>query len=137
MSHRLLLGAVLALAAAGFCGAQEPAKAAPAAGFTVARMVVCTGLENREPVGEASSFPATTEKVYCYLEARDVTADAQVTFVWSRDGQELNRTVLPLRQGARWRTHAVKTLYGKTGEWQVTLLDAAGHTANKVAFKVE
>ena len=52
-----------------------------AAGFTISRAVVGTGVENNEPVGAAESFPGTTEKVYCFLEAADIAKDTEVSFV--------------------------------------------------------
>ncbi len=43
--------------------------------FTVARLVIAGSVENREPVGIVDAFSSTTEKVYCFLEARDIAED--------------------------------------------------------------
>ena len=121
--------------------AQEKAKEEGAAkegpGFTVARLVVGTGVENREPTGVAEAFPASTEKVYCYVEATNIAKDTEVSLAWSLGGKEIWKTSLPLKMGPRWRTNAFKSLKGLKGDWKVELKDAAGNLVKEVKFKVE
>ena len=103
--------------------AQEKAKGEGAAkegpGFTVARLVVGTGVENREPTGVAETFPASTEKVYCFLETTNIAKDTEVSLVWSLGGKEMWKISLPLKMGPRWRTHAFKSLGGLKGDWNI------------------
>jgi len=106
-------------------------------GVSVARLVVGTGVENREPAGVAETFPAATEKVYCFLEATNIPEDMEVTFIWSHGGKEMLKTLLPLKMGPRWRTHADKSLYGLKGDWKVEVRDAKGNLLKDVKFKVE
>jgi hypothetical protein len=106
-------------------------------GFTIARAVIGTGVENSEPVGVAETFPASTEKVYCFLEAKDIGQDAEVSFVWFHGQKEMLKTSLPLKQGPRWRTNASKNLRGLTGDWKVEIKDASGNLLKEVTFKVE
>jgi hypothetical protein len=108
-----------------------------AAGFPISRAVVGTGVENLEPVGMAEIFPATTEKVYCFLEATDITKDTEVSFVWFHGQDELLKTTLPLKEGKRWRTYADKNLRGLKGDWKVEIKDADGNLLKEVKFKVE
>ena len=121
--------------------AQEKAKEGGAAkegpGFTVARLVVGTGVENREPTGVADSFPASTEKIYCYVEAMNVAKDTEVSLVWSLGGKEIWKTSLPLKMGPRWRTNAFKSIKGLKGDWKVELKDTAGNLVKEMKFKVE
>ena len=121
--------------------AQEKAKgeATPKEGaaFTVTRLVVGTGVENREPTGVAEAFPASTEKVYCYLEATNIAKDTEVSMVWSLGGKEISKTSLPLKAGPRWRTNAIKSVKGLTGDWKVEVKDASGNLAKEAKFKVE
>jgi len=121
--------------------AQEKAKEGTAAkegpGFTVARLVVGTGVENREPAGVSETFPASTEKIYCFLEATNIVKDTEVSFVWSLGGKEIGKINLPLKMGPRWRTHTSKNLMGLKGDWKVEIKDAAGNLAKDVKFKVE
>lgn len=60
-------------------------EAPEAAGFTIERMVVGTGIENKEPVGASDKFPATTEQVFCFIEAKDIDEDTTITVVWSHE----------------------------------------------------
>lgn len=123
----------------GFSFAQDDTTTAPqtSGALTVTKLAVGTGVENRELVGEAQSFPAATEKVYCFLEAKDIPADTDAIFVWYLGDKEVNKTTLPVRQGARWRTWANKTINGKTGDWKIELQDANGSVLSTVTFKVE
>jgi hypothetical protein len=116
--------------------AQEKAKAEKT-GLTVARLVIGTGVENREPVGVAETFPGATEKVYCYLEATNIPEDMEITVVWFHGEKEMLKTTLPLKMGSRWRTHADKNLYGLKGDWKVEVRDAKGNLIKDVKFKVE
>jgi hypothetical protein len=105
--------------------------------FTIERMVVATGVEDREPVGVAEKFPQSTEKVYCFIEAKDVTEDTKVEVVWFHSGNKLHTYELGLQKGSRWRTFAYKNLRGMTGEWKVELKDSAGNTIQSLSFLVE
>lgn len=129
------LGVLCLLMLAGLIPVRGQDPAAPA--FTVTRMVACTGVENREPAGEAQTFPATTGKVYCYLEAGQIKADTAIQMVWYLGDKEMARVDLSLKAGSRWRTNSSKTIAGRTGDWKVDLLDGAGTVVHSVAFKVE
>lgn len=108
-----------------------------AAALAIARAVVGTGVESSEPVGAAQTFPASTEKVYCFIEATNIPKDMDVTFVWSQGGKELSTFSLPLKAGSRWRTFAYKNIYGMKGDWKVEIKDADGKLLKDVPFKVE
>jgi len=58
-------------------------------------MVVAESIEDREPAGIAETFSADTEKVYCFIEAKDIAADTTVSFVWYFDETEMARIDLP------------------------------------------
>ena len=121
--------------------AQEKAKpeGAPkeAGSFAIKRLVVGTGVENGEPVGAAETFPASTEKVYCFLEAIDIAKDTEVSFVWFSGDKELSKFSVPLKEGARWRTYAYKNLRELKGDWKVEIRDSEGKVVKDVKFKVE
>ena len=103
----------------------------------IAQAVIGTGVENLEPKGVAETFPASTEKVYCFVEAKNVPDDTEVVFVWSLGDKEMLKFSTSLKAGARWRTYATKNLYGKKGDWKVEIKDAAGKALKEVKFKVE
>lgn len=110
--------------------AQEP-------GFSIDRLVIAGGIENREPVDIKDTFPSATEKVYCFIEAKNIKEDTNITVVWSNNGKEVLKTSLPLKKGPRWRTYADKRLYGMKGEWKVDILDGAGNPVKSATFRVE
>jgi hypothetical protein len=105
--------------------------------FTIARLVVGTGVENREPVGVAGTFPATTEKVYCFLEAAEILKDTEISFVWFQGEKEMLKTNLPLQTGPKWRTFADKNIGGMKGDWKVEVRDVKGNLVKDIKFKVE
>ncbi len=125
----MIVGLVMVFPAYG----QEKAKE----GFTIARLVVGTGIENREPVGVAETFPTSTEKVYCFLEGTGIAEDTEVSFVWFYGEKEMLKTSLPVKMGSRWRTYASKNLAGMKGDWKVELRDSAGNLLKEITFKVE
>ncbi len=118
---------------------KEAAKETPKeqAPFSVKRLVVGTGVENREPVGVAEIFPSTTEKVYCFLEATDIAKNTEVSFVWFYADKEVSKFTVALEQGPRWRTYAEKNLRGLKGDWKVEIRDADGKVVKDVKFKLE
>lgn len=105
--------------------------------FTIARLVVGTGVEDREPVGVAETFPTTTEKVYCFLEATEISKDTEISFVWFHGEKEMLKTNLPLQTGPRWRTFANKNVAGMKGDWRVEIRDVNGNLVKDVKFMVE
>ena len=138
---------VLALTIIAVCGialsihGQEKGKQEGAlkekTGFTIAKLVIGTGVDNREPVGVAEVFPASTEKVYCFLEATGIAKDTEVSFVWFYGQKEMLKITLPVKMGSRWRTSACKNLRGLKGEWKVEIRDPDGNLLKDIKFKVE
>jgi hypothetical protein len=112
-------------------------KSKESAEFTIARLVVGTGVDKGEPVGVAETFPASTEKVYCFLEATNIAKDTEVSFVWLYGQKEMLKTPLPIKAGAKWRTYANKNLRGLKGEWNVEIKGQDGKVLKDVKFKVE
>ncbi len=105
--------------------------------FTIKRMVIASGIENREPVEVAETFPVSTEKVYCFIEASDIKDDTEATFVWYYKGKKIYEFSLPLQKGAKWRTFAYKNLRGQVGEWKAEIRDSAGNSIHSISFEVE
>ena len=107
------------------------------AAFSIKRLVIGTGVEDYDPVGVAETFPASTEKVYCFLEATDIAKDTEVSFVWFHDEKEMLKFSVPLKMGSRWRTYANKNLRELKGDWKVEIRDADGKVLQDTKFKVE
>ncbi|MBU0479677.1 MAG: DUF2914 domain-containing protein [Proteobacteria bacterium] len=106
------------------------------ASMSISRLVTCTGIADREPVGAAESFSVDTGTVYAFMEANDISADVELSFVWLHEGDETARITLPIRQGGRWRTYSSKKLGGRTGAWRVEIQDPSGAVLSSVGFTV-
>ncbi|MBP1733178.1 MAG: hypothetical protein H6Q55_3607 [Deltaproteobacteria bacterium] len=115
----------------------KPAAAKEAAALAIARAVVATGVENKEPTGAAEAFPAATEKVFCFVEATGISKDMEITTVWYQGDKEVRKINLGLKAGPKWRTWAEKKLYGAKGAWKVEIKDPEGKVLKEVKFKVE
>lgn len=147
MKRYIAISVLVALAAVAALGiisestgqekAQQQATPKEMKAFAIARLVVATGVENREPVGVAETFPASTEKVYCFLEAVDIEKDTKVSFIWVHGQNELIKFNLPLQKGPRWRTYAFKNLRGLKGDWKVEIRDGEGKLLKDVKFKLK
>lgn len=107
------------------------------AAITISRLVIGTGVENREPIGAAETFPDSTEKVYCFLEAINIVKDTEVSIIWFHGQNEMLKINLPLKMGPRWRTYVYKNLRGLKGDWKVEIRDANGNLLKDIKFKVE
>ncbi len=131
----LVVCCVLSLSLAGFTVGEALAAEEPS--FRVERFVIAGSIEEREPVGIVNAFSSSTEKVYCFLEARDIQEDTSVNFVWYYGFDDKAVVELPLRKSSRWRTYSSKKLGGRTGTWKVELQDQEGTVLDKVTFTVE
>lgn len=97
------------------------------------RVVICSSVENREPVGAAVSFPATVEELFCFSELSGAEGTAEITHVWSKDGKEVFRQTLPVK-AAHWRTWSRKKV--SPGTWKVSVLDGSGAEIGSTSFTV-
>ena len=118
-------------------GQEKPKAETPAKEMAIARAVVGTGVENKEPVGTAETFLASTEKVYCFIEAANIGKDTEVSFVWFLGDKEMRKINVPLAAGPKWRTWTYKNIGGQKGEWKVEIRDAEGKVLKDLKFKVE
>ncbi len=114
-----------------------PAAPAAAPSLNITRMEIASGVEDRQPVGIAATFPATTEKVFCYLEFKDVPNDTSITYVWTLGPNEMGKVTQQVKKSSRWRTWANKTIGGMKGDWKVDVLDGSGAVLKSATFKVE
>ncbi len=110
---------------------------APATALTIARMEIASSVENREPVGIAATFPATQEKVYCFLEFQNVPAETAVSVVWTLGPNEMGKVPLTIKPFSKFRTWANKTIGGMKGDWKVDVVDASGTVLKSASFKIE
>ncbi len=105
--------------------------------FTISRLSIAGSIENLEPVGVVDIFAASTEKVYCFLEATSIKKDTTVSFIWYHREKRMAIVNLSLKKGAKWRTYSSKRIGGLKGEWKVILQDADSNVLQTVGFTVE
>ena len=119
MRRLLVLAAVLIAAAAVSATAQEN-------GLTVEKMIFCTGIEDRLPVGESTQFFETAERIYCYTRINGAVDTLDVAHVWYYGDEEKARVDLTIKS-ASWRTwSSKKMLPAWAGAWRVDVLGPDG-----------
>lgn len=106
-------------------------------GFSITRLMVAESVENHEPVRPDSTFSSQVMKVYCFLEAQNISELTPIIMVWSYEGRETARVELLLGQGPRWRTFSSKNIFNRRGAWNVAIMDTNGKSYAAVDFTVE
>jgi hypothetical protein len=112
----------------------EP-KAPPApAGCGVAKIVFGTGIENREPQGEASEFEAGTERVHAWTRLACGSGPIQVQHVWYTEGPQTQDVALSCQSasGRVWSNAPVSA-----GKWKVEVLKETGESMGSGEFTVK
>ncbi len=103
----------------------------PGTGLKVTEMKLGTDVQDKELVGEDSTF-ALNGKVYLWVKLTGGPADS-VTVTW-KHGDQTSSTHLRVG-GSPWRTWAYKTV-AASGDWTVTVSDAAGDVLEEKTFTV-
>jgi len=112
---------------------EEPAKATDQ-GLKVEKAAAATGVESREPVGEATEFEASVGKVYCWSKIAAETVPTTIKHVWYQGEQKVFEKDLDIKYPST-RTWSVKTI--QAGSWRVDITDEAGKVLNSVSFTVK
>ncbi|HMI91676.1 MAG TPA: DUF2914 domain-containing protein [Polyangiales bacterium] len=111
-----------------------------ASGLSVSRLVIATGVSEREPLDPASAFSlATTSHVYAFVELANPSAEAttvEVAWLDVATGKERRSYSLEVKAHKRWRTWARSTLPKKPGAWAVLVRDANGVELARSAYEV-
>ncbi len=96
--------------------------------LSVVQIVVAAGFdrESRMPTDVGESFPAGTERLWCYTRITGADAPLDLVHAWYHEGETRARVVLPVRS-SDWRTWSSKRLLPSwTGRWEVKVLDPDG-----------
>jgi hypothetical protein len=110
--------------------------AAQAANVSVESASICRNVVDREPVDEASSFPVSVGKLYCFTKIVGAEAPTQVTHVWYYGDVERARVNLSIG-AASWRTYSSKVIQEhEIGDWRVDVLDASGQVRATLIFSI-
>lgn len=127
----LLVGFVIAFICPLLILAQEEATKA----ITV-ETELCTGIEERMPVGMADQFPADVGQVCLWSKVLGCADETFIKHVWYYRGDEMATIELPVRSSS-WRTYSYKTIPPEwAGDWVVKVIDAEGNVLKAMPFKV-
>jgi hypothetical protein len=111
-----------------------PAVAESAKSGTVEKIEVGTAVEERELVGAATAFEASTAtRVYCWMRAGAAEPPVTLHHVWLLDGQKQSDVPLTIKSASMrtWSYHDVVP-----GTWKVEVTDDAGAVLSSVDFTV-
>lgn len=115
-------------------GGNTAAAAGNEDGISIEALKFGTGVEKSEITGEATSFPASTDKVYCWLKV--IGGDAKtVTVKWYYKDSFMSDVALDIKSNSM-RTYAFKTIAGNQGEWRVEIAAPSGAVLQAASFTV-
>lgn len=118
-----------------FCAVLTMAQEEVKAPITV-ETELCTGVEERMPVGMADQFPSDVGQVCLWSKVIGCTNETIVKHVWYYRGDEMATVELPVR-GTSWRTYSYKSIRPDwIGDWVVKVIDADGNVLKAIPFKV-
>jgi hypothetical protein len=102
----------------------------------VSRMILCSGIENKEPSSDTENFDTDVGKIYCFTEIMNAVSPTTVTHRWFKDGKLM--ADVPLRvHGDRYRTWSSKQIITNApGEWMVEVVDEAGNKLSEKVFRI-
>lgn len=108
----------------------------------VRRLIVATGVRDREPTGAADVFALGAQRrLYAFVDAANATADdarLRVTFEPPGAGESTGHVALDVPAGApRWRTWAYTRHVYEPGRWHVVVRGPDGRELARRAFDVE
>jgi hypothetical protein len=98
---------------------------------------LATGIQDREPVGVAVTFPANVDTVYLWTKVTGAKDTTFIKDVWTYNGQEMASVELPVKSPS-WRTWSSKAIMPDwTGAWDVKVFDANGDVLTGLTFTIE
>jgi hypothetical protein len=115
------------------CATQaQDANKKPEAGPQIAELKLGTGVQDKQIVGEDSTF-ALNGKVYVWMKVTGASGDS-LNVTWKQGDHSYNGTIFV--GGNSWRTWAYKTV-SATGDWTVTVSTQAGDVLKEATFSVK
>jgi hypothetical protein len=95
------------------------------------------GVDQRTPLGVATTFSSDVEKVWAFIKVRNTLRDTKVRMVWKRDGKTRMQVNLKVGKSKGWRTWSYRKMgHRDVGAWTIDVLDMRGETLHTMAFDV-
>ena len=133
MFKKLLFVIIAGLLLCSMAFGQETVKAAD---ITVEELVLCIGVEERQPIAADTAFTNDVGKVYCFSKVVGVTEPTSVFHVYYHNDVEMAKIELNIK-GTPWRTWSYKTIMPNwIGDWKVEVVDADGNVLKTAKFKI-
>ena len=106
-------------------------------GPMVDEIVICTAVEERQPVAPDTLFSSDVGSVFCFTKVSGAAADSSISHVWYYNNKEMARLKLNVRADA-WRTWSSKRIVAEwTGNWRVDVESVSGKVLSSKAFVVK
>jgi hypothetical protein len=107
------------------------------ADIKVENVVICTSVEDRQPIGADSVFNADIGKLYCFTKLTSQTDTAEISHVWFFGDTQMAKVDLPIRAKA-WRTWSSKRiLLDWIGDWRIEVQDSEGNVLYEIFFVIK
>jgi len=105
-------------------------------GLQVDQITFATSIEDRQPIGPGTSFPADVERVFCFTAINGAEGETSVSHVWYFNDTEMARVPLSIR-AASWRTWSSKRIMPYwIGQWRVDVESADGEVLTSKEFTI-
>lgn len=131
MKHLISLIPVIVLIFSSALSAQDQAD------ITVENIVICTSVENRQPLGADSVFSPDVGRLYCYTKIMSPTDTSSVSHVWFYEDKPMAKVDLPVK-AKTWRTWSSKSILPHwKGDWRVEVQDESGKVISQISFKIQ
>ena len=103
----------------------------------VTEMVICTGVEDRVPVGADTMFLNTVEQLYCFTKVTGAAAEETISHAWYFVDNEMAKVDLTIA-GDPWRTWSSKRIIEEwSGNWRVDVVTASGEILKSMDFVIQ
>jgi hypothetical protein len=120
-----------------FVFAVQNSLAQTTANMEVVEMMICTGVQDRVPVGTDTLFLKTVGQLYCYTKVTGAGESTKLSHVWYHNNQEMARVDLNVMADT-WRTWSSKKIAEEwTGKWRVDVVSESGEILKSMAFTVQ
>ncbi len=100
-------------------------------------MVICTAIEDRQPVGIDTVFSNTVGQVYCFTNITGSVDTTSIYHVWYHNNVEMARVELSVK-AKTWRTWSSKRIVEEwEGKWRVEVESADGEVLEIKEFIIK
>jgi hypothetical protein len=112
------------------------AQTTPPASAPAVEAQVCTGVQERMPVGTAQSFSSDIGQVYLWCKVTGALDSTSISVAWLWEGKEMTTVQLPVKSSS-WRTWSAKKILSTwTGKWEARIMDAQGNILAAMNFSI-